>query len=207
MQNPTARGTGCTVQVLDGSFCDSDEMPDAPFPICAHHARRLFEHMAYVLEQESRQPYRRQEAVVAFIDAQRQAAGQSDSSGRPLISQVYYLMIDGMVKIGTTDAARLPSGLTTDLVGSAAVFVNRHPAPPSVVCAHRSGGNTGGGSAATGEVDVTVTEEPAHAELVEAHVRLLMAKRAAMPRTWETRNERAILAEDIDEGLDRWLDR
>lgn len=44
VQNPTVSNR-CTVQKPNGSFCDVRSASGTPFPICAHHARKLFEHM------------------------------------------------------------------------------------------------------------------------------------------------------------------
>jgi hypothetical protein len=47
-----------------------------------------------------------------------------------------------------------------------------------------------------------MASEPA---TLEAQCRTLMAKRANITLTWETRTERGLLADRIDTMLDRWL--
>lgn len=51
---------------------------------------------------------------------------------------------------------------------------------------------------------MTVTDQPTLREASEAKVRRLMAQRAALPLTWETRGERAELLVEINAELERW---
>ena len=44
------------------------------------------------------------------------------------------------------------------------------------------------------------------AEALEARTRRLMAERAGMPCTWQTRQRRGELLQEIQDSLDEWLD-
>lgn len=83
----------CTVQLANGSFCDAPATPVVRwYPICARHARHIFEDVlsAYLLEAQN--PAR----ILAELDAgARRGPDHSDEV-------VYYLLLDGLVKIGHT---------------------------------------------------------------------------------------------------------
>ena len=85
--------TKCTAQLHGGGrFCDEPSLPDAPFPICARHARQAYEFGC---------------SLVALAERDRWGPGRLPS---PLSSEyasllprtVYYLRVGDLIKIGST---------------------------------------------------------------------------------------------------------
>lgn len=104
MFDPSSVVWRCTVQKKDGSFCDQRSMPDVPFPICKHHADKLFQH----LEGESRFIVDRAEDIpslkhLAFVKRNVEEYESQQARRRKRLldqSQVYYVRIHDHVKIG-----------------------------------------------------------------------------------------------------------
>lgn len=64
-------------------------MPAAPFPICTHHALEVYQHMA---------------DVMPLVAGRLPDVTPDPSPSAPeSTSLVYYVLIDGLVKIGTTE--------------------------------------------------------------------------------------------------------
>jgi hypothetical protein len=52
MRNPSARIERCTILRGHGDFCDSPSIEDAPFPVCAKHAIKLYAHLSDLTDDE-----------------------------------------------------------------------------------------------------------------------------------------------------------
>lgn len=100
----------CTTQQRDGSFCDGPSLPDAPFPICLHHAGKLYTFLRSTIERVDREttldrmssnPGEALDAKDALylsrIETQRERA-----KFRPEPERVYYVQVGDLIKIGTT---------------------------------------------------------------------------------------------------------
>lgn len=87
----------CAVEVSGGAFCDAPSVEATPFPICAEHARQIFEWV-------------RGQSPLTMLRQQLLAEQRLGVFGRetkvpvrePRVAVVYYLRMDGMIKIGTT---------------------------------------------------------------------------------------------------------
>lgn len=90
------------MQYEDLNFCDADSMPDSPFPICSRHALNLFRRMAKALDEAD--PVYGFENVkpVQFAPEDKKLARnyRSKTAARERREIVYYLLVDGLVKIG-----------------------------------------------------------------------------------------------------------
>lgn len=88
----------CTIQLANGAFCDAEPTPIVQwYPVCARHARHIFRDVLSVYLAEAENPAR----ILAELDAGA-TAGPDRSA-----EVIYYLALDGMVKIGyTTDLER-----------------------------------------------------------------------------------------------------
>jgi hypothetical protein len=94
--NPEA--TACTAVQSNGTFCDRQSLPDAPFPICVHHAALILQFI------KDRLPRTEPE-----IQATRRRAEEQErirtapiSRARAERSTVYYLQVGPHIKIGRT---------------------------------------------------------------------------------------------------------
>lgn len=85
----------CTIEHANGKFCDSPSMKDAPFPICAHHAIKLYKHMLEAVQARVLpKPFSKSGTYTA-----RQAKHQAAVAEQ---SVVYYVRIHDHIKIGYT---------------------------------------------------------------------------------------------------------
>jgi len=110
----------CTVDVrrqgyARSSFCDKPSLLDAPFPICRAHAIEVFLHMRETLDVAMADPTRMAEATEAaqlgwYDDAvgpHRTWVNQERERAKEREHCVYYLQLNGLIKIGTTSLLRL----------------------------------------------------------------------------------------------------
>lgn len=95
--DPTTNTWRCTIQRTGGEFCDRPGMDDMPYPICSKHALDLFRWMTAKVEHESANPIRRIESLLDWIPERVDTGAPSDEYG-----SVYYLLLDGLIKIGYT---------------------------------------------------------------------------------------------------------
>lgn len=100
----------CTIQRGDGSFCDSPTHPDAPFPICSHHARKAYE-FGISLMAGSRSETKPSVTTLALeaswprirLTPRAQALLPKPPTDGP---GVYFLALDGLIKIGASATVR-----------------------------------------------------------------------------------------------------
>lgn len=90
----------CTVQSRLHNFCDDPSIADAPFPICAFHATTLFRFMSDALDGADELT----RTLLGFeeLDETRARRFRAERKARTKPGIIYYLMIDGLVKIGYT---------------------------------------------------------------------------------------------------------
>lgn len=92
MRNPSVLNR-CTVQKPNGSFCDAASADDMPFPICQHHALKLFDRMSAALRAAagdlSEPPWPKPEPYEK-VDRERHIVRQG----------VYYIRVGDLIKIG-----------------------------------------------------------------------------------------------------------
>jgi hypothetical protein len=88
----------CTVESRAYRFCGRPSIPDAPFPICAHHASTLFRYMADAIDHAD--DFTRLTVGLEDIDEHRAIKFRAERQPTPGV--IYYLMVDGLVKIGYT---------------------------------------------------------------------------------------------------------
>lgn len=90
----------CTAQAENGSFCDAQSIPWAPFPICRKHAVQLYLYLSDSMQG-------------SMTEALQRSMGSVVTEPEPTvqdISVVYYVLLGDVIKIGTTRqdvAARL----------------------------------------------------------------------------------------------------
>lgn len=101
----TSAGTRCTIQRGNGSFCDGEGWPDAPFPICRHHAVKLYIEMrgihAGALRREiDMLPPLNPIATLTPSNLERDSAKHKAKLAER--SVVYYVRIGDAIKIGFT---------------------------------------------------------------------------------------------------------
>jgi hypothetical protein len=120
----------CTIEHANGKFCDSPSMADTPFPICQHHALKLYKHML--------------EAVHTGLGINRPidkttrdrwtAREASHKEALKAQSVVYYVRIADVIKIGYTTnmkqrmtALRVPlSAVLATEPGGRVIEADRH---------------------------------------------------------------------------------
>lgn len=98
----------CTVQTRKGNFCDGVAKEDLPFPICGHHALKLYRHMADELrwhEGEGGLP-RLMHLAFQQVDEDREREHKRITSTRVHAPVVYYVLIGDVMKIGTSTNLR-----------------------------------------------------------------------------------------------------
>lgn len=116
---PSSRnGLSCTIESKTGRFCDSPAWPDAPFPICRHHAIKLYIAMRGIHEGAFMKDMTMTPTVDPYFavtpenvkrDTERWEAKKAEHS------VVYYVRIGEFIKIGyTTNLRNRMSGLRTD---------------------------------------------------------------------------------------------
>lgn len=111
--------TACTAQRANGSFCDAKSLPDAPFPICVHHASQIYGFLHRTVDDK----FRNLDVDVTTVQAQLELNGVSMADFRPndpAEYTLYYLRVGELIKIGTTTHLRTrlqhyPPGMTTVL--------------------------------------------------------------------------------------------
>lgn len=89
----------CTMERASHRFCGRPSLPDAPFPICAHHAILAFRFVAD--QADSVDPISRIAFALDELDQARARRFRTESAVDAGESVVYYLLIDGLVKIGS----------------------------------------------------------------------------------------------------------
>lgn len=93
-----SQGTRCTIERRSGVFCDAAAVDWAPFPICERHARMLYRTMDAMLEAAQRDPLLMADLAFSDLaDSRRTRIGEHEPDPDPV---VYFLLIDGLVKIG-----------------------------------------------------------------------------------------------------------
>lgn len=97
MPKPT-RWTACTAQREDGSFCDTQTLPDAPFPICLRHSAQLYSFLRGRMAEVGIDPVRSLDAIGDLLE-QRACLNVRSAPSDPV---VYYVRIGELIKIGTT---------------------------------------------------------------------------------------------------------
>lgn len=95
---------GCTVQRKDGRFCDSPSADEMPFPICAHHATKLFMHMRWMVKDFDNDPLRKMMVAIDGLDTERSRAARNAPKRRPGV--VYYVLVGDVLKIGYSENLR-----------------------------------------------------------------------------------------------------
>lgn len=95
----------CTVHLRNGLFCDGPSAPDVPFPICPHHALRLYKRMHQTIVEFGDEMHSRALSRAPEFDTKRRQQLKAQSV-------VYYVRIGDRVKIGfTTNIKQRLSGL------------------------------------------------------------------------------------------------
>ena len=89
----STRWTACTAQLPNGSFCDRDSAPDAPFPICVKHIARVVEFV-----------YDAQCSPTNAIEVENRER-HAEQYLREDRGVVYYVRVGELIKIGTTTQA------------------------------------------------------------------------------------------------------
>lgn len=97
--------TRCTAARNGGRFCNAESLPDAPFPICVHHAAEVMRYLQSYL------PKTVEDKTIAIargvVQERKRRAPAEELHERK--SVVYYLRVGALVKIGTT--TNLPNRL------------------------------------------------------------------------------------------------
>lgn len=93
----------CTVERKDGSFCDSQGMPEAPFPICGFHARKLYGFLVEVMNEALFLPSKPEDKPGGANWTAREADHKKAVQAQ---SVVYYVRIHNYIKIGYTTNVR-----------------------------------------------------------------------------------------------------
>lgn len=96
--------TSCTAQSPGGKFCDRTSVPDAPFPICTHHAAEVYRFLRGRIEGAEVRSFDR---VLDDISMERTKNGRyRDTLGAPASEVVYYVQVGDLIKIGRTSDLR-----------------------------------------------------------------------------------------------------
>jgi hypothetical protein len=100
----------CTAQRRDGSFCDTPSHPDAPFPICSHHARKAYEFGLNLMRSKSAtMPNPGVTALALEAAWPRTILSPRAKSLLPRQVRsgpgVYFIALDGLIKIGASATA------------------------------------------------------------------------------------------------------
>jgi hypothetical protein len=94
----------CTAQLGSGAFCDARGMVDMPFPICARHARQIYERMR---EHEASRLESAVDRARAKVVTPEVLAARAETRRRyEEQAVVYYMKIGPHIKIGTTKNLR-----------------------------------------------------------------------------------------------------
>lgn len=97
MESNMAHGSRCTIERRSGKFCDRPSASWAPFPICKKHAVELFLTMDGMVESTTSSPAGMAALLLNHLDERRPL--RAAPAAEPV---VYFVMIDGLVKIGYT---------------------------------------------------------------------------------------------------------
>jgi hypothetical protein len=96
----------CTAQGANGKFCSRPSLPEAPFPICVHHAAKLVEYISKVVADQSGTKFDNVLDIFRVFDL-LDGAEDIPLPPRPKNGHVYYIELDGLIKIGfSTELAR-----------------------------------------------------------------------------------------------------
>lgn len=91
--------TRCTAQRENGSFCDAQSLPDAPFPICVRHAAQVYEFLRDSVHVAVKDSDRSMHLVVDVLSRRQEINKHLDDIANAV---VYYVQIGEHIKIGTT---------------------------------------------------------------------------------------------------------
>lgn len=109
MNDPTSASRTCTLQTRQGAYCEAPAMDDLGLLICGYHARQIFSHFAKTIAEFEPSPVLRRVA--------QRITGDGAEANPFREGTIYYLLIDGRVKIGWTGDLRTrlqsyPPGVT-----------------------------------------------------------------------------------------------
>jgi hypothetical protein len=93
------QSTHCTVAGPNGTFCDAVSLEDGPFPICAHHAIKLYRWMNDMVT-EVKSDHRKYADV--FADAVEHVRDANHARANTVTHKVYYVRVGDLIKIGMT---------------------------------------------------------------------------------------------------------
>jgi hypothetical protein len=103
--------SACTAQRSDGSFCDAKSLPDAPFPICVHHASEIYGFIRDTANDKFRRPRVDVELTPAQAEIQSSCEDLLDRYiPPPPVHVVYYVRLADMIKIGTSACIEIRMG-------------------------------------------------------------------------------------------------
>lgn len=97
----------CTAQTRSGNFCDAPSLPDAPFPICAKHAREAFQFGAQLVSVAvpSTGPWASvpvREVLHGYVELTRRMESRPIDITADLRSCVYFVQVGDVIKIGAS---------------------------------------------------------------------------------------------------------
>jgi hypothetical protein len=103
MKNSSSILTRCTVERMDGTFCDSPVMPEAPITVCGFHARKFYKWIQEVMNDALYLPRRPEDKPGGANWTAREADHKKAVQAQ---SVVYYVRIHNYIKIGYTTNVR-----------------------------------------------------------------------------------------------------
>lgn len=102
---PSHQWSECTAQRRDGKFCSRESLPEAPFPICLHHAAEVIEYVSKVASDRVGEQVDNPLDLFRMFDTLL-GAPNIPLPPRPVDGHVYYLELDGLIKIGYSSELR-----------------------------------------------------------------------------------------------------
>lgn len=93
--------SNCTVQRKDGTFCDAPMAPEMPFPICSHHAIKLYKRMQEVMASATQSREQQMALGGQFLGEIHERKREADKK-----CMIYYALVGTMIKIGYTEDLR-----------------------------------------------------------------------------------------------------
>ncbi|WP_205670219.1 GIY-YIG nuclease family protein [Amycolatopsis sp. CFH S0078] len=96
----------CTAQRRNGRFCDEPSLPEAPFPICVHHASEILRHLAGYIGEFKQLPPALRMIATDHVKSDEQVNRAVDGWRAAPDETVYYLRVGKLIKIGTTENLR-----------------------------------------------------------------------------------------------------
>jgi hypothetical protein len=93
--------SNCTVQRKDGTFCDAPMAPEMPFPICSHHAIKLYKRMQEVMASATQSREQQMALGGQFLGEIHERKRERDKK-----CVIYYVLVGTMIKIGYTEDLR-----------------------------------------------------------------------------------------------------